>query len=911
MALLTILTALGYSQSAQAQTFKADIFWQTSGQCWQTGTLGAEAFECDNATAPEYLNSHMIDNETGVEPFKVAQPGQYCSYTGLDTLDRPEEAPVFTAGEPAAHQIGDGHGNVCAAWAHSGEPEQWGVQTHNDPPEGFECALTTPGQRCGMERYFSLATPEAVKTLKGLNDWPWASYLEGTRFIDTAAFRLYNPAEILAWEQGGAPSGAGWGYVCPVVEDRTSGDILELCDEQWYGPAREHENDEPEWEGRTFVSECKTDPAGLGHNVDRIVSDGSEVLLNGFNEPPEISSPFNVNWLGVGFSAAGMQQYSELDDLPFKFKTSHGGRSSQPELGSGCGRSSSTKATEWALIGVANGVESWEVDKTAGRLPPTTAFTEFEAREAEVSSQAASEITATEAKVTGDVNPNGFETTWNVQYGPLNVETYATPEANLGATRLKPTPVAGTLTGLSSGTTYYYRIKTTHTFNVNGTKERQISYGPLETFTTAVPQCAGANLFAAGSSLQALAQDNVWTGDFNSAADKSLYACNGKDGSGGTPKVSYEATGSGAGYGKWEEKHEYSKYGLIGTDAPVSGGEQAKVEEQRTEPTLPGKIMSIPVLQGAIAVVVHLPSGCTATSGPAPGRLVLNNKTLEGIYAGTITEWSEISSAENGEDEIVGEKCNTHSKISVIVRKDRSGTSHILKRYLNLLVAGASEMENGEMKTWGEVAEDGAENLLWPRAAHVIHAKEELDAGLLTEVAATPGSIGYASLAGTREKHSFVPPEGGEGKATFWVELENESSTSKGKTTRKFKDPASNGDVAAKASANCADTVYQNGTKVFPPPLVTEPWNDVAAEVRSKTYSLCGLTYEMALSDYEAYGGTAKETGTARDYLNYLLDKKGGQADVATHDYLALPEEILIESQRAIAGMEGAEGHTG
>ena len=50
------------------------------------------------------------------------------------------------------------------------------------------------------------------------------------------------------------------------------------------------------------------------------------------------------------------------------------------------------------------------------------------------------------------------------------------------------------------------------------------------------------------------------------------------------------------------------------------------------------------MLQGAVAIIVNLPAGCIPSSKSAfPGRLVLNNVTLEKIFHGTITKWSEIT----------------------------------------------------------------------------------------------------------------------------------------------------------------------------------------------------------------------------------------------------------------------------
>jgi len=416
-------------------------------------------------------------------------------------------------------------------------------------------------------------------------------------------------------------------------------------------------------------------------------------------------------------------------------------------------------------------------------------------------------------------------------------------------------------------------------------------------------QCSGSNTKGAGSSLQEVAE-GVWTAKFNSTKDKSLFACNGKHGSKGTPLVSYESIGSGNGYKKWHEKTQYGVYGFVGTDNTVNAAEKAAVEAQG----LGGKVMTIPVAQSAVAIDMHLPAGCTeATSTVAAGRLALNDIQLEGIYRGTITKWSQLLGAENAGNALTcAEESQKEAAIIPVARLDKSGTTHIFKKFLGEVFVGKFEDEEPASKTWYEVSEGGEINLQWPKAAHVVKAKTETNLGVLKEVEETAGSVGYTNLADARNNAKFVPPAGGAKTAMFWAELESSQKVSKGKVTRTFKDPSSNGDVAAKASSNCKSTEYSNGTAVFPPPKLTEPWNEVTTKLSSKTYALCGLTYDLALTNYETYpGGTNEEATTTANFLNYVLDPKGGQGDIKNNDYLGLPAELLTEAKEGPAAIEG------
>ena len=134
-----------------------------------------------------------------------------------------------------------------------------------------------------------------------------------------------------------------------------------------------------------------------------------------------------------------------------------------------------------------------------------------------------------------------------------------------------------------------------------------------------------------------------------------------------------------------------------------------------------------------------------------------------------------------------------------------------------------------------------------------------------------------------------------------WVEIENESK--KGKA--KYADPATNGDVEAAAEANCKKTVYSNGKNPFPPPAVTEPWNEVTTKTAEKTYPLCGFTYVLTISKYSLFGAETSvgEAETVKNLLQYIADKKGGQTAIANHDYEALPSTVDKEAVSGAAAI--------
>jgi ABC-type phosphate transport system substrate-binding protein len=406
-------------------------------------------------------------------------------------------------------------------------------------------------------------------------------------------------------------------------------------------------------------------------------------------------------------------------------------------------------------------------------------------------------------------------------------------------------------------------------------------------------QCSGSNITAAGSTLQKLAQVSIWDPGFNTSANAD--ACNGTQGTKGTPKVAYESIGSGAGLEKWGVKghaFEAGNFAIVTTDEPVNAAQKSEIESHETE-AVTETVQSIPVLQAAVAVIVNLPANCTASSTAAPGRLVLDNTTLEKIWTAQITKWSEIK---DGGDTISGAGCNAETTISHVVREDGSGTTHVFKKYLGLISTTPFETEKGETLDWDQISE-GKENTVWPAADHVIRGNG--GGGLVTKVAETPSSIGYANLADARSNGGFSKT-GGPGTAKFWVEVQN-SGTSE--TKAKYADPSTDGDTEALANANCAKTKYTNGSgEKFPPKSTADTWNAVTTNTKEKAYPICGLTYDMVLSKYGDYPGTNKEEPiTAGNFLTWVLQNKndGGQNELLNHDYEPLPKNLIKE---ALAG---------
>jgi ABC-type phosphate transport system substrate-binding protein len=402
-------------------------------------------------------------------------------------------------------------------------------------------------------------------------------------------------------------------------------------------------------------------------------------------------------------------------------------------------------------------------------------------------------------------------------------------------------------------------------------------------------QCSGSNIVGKGSSLQKLAQQTVWGPSFNTSSN--IKACNGTQGSKGIPTVTYESVGSGAGMEGWGvNKHAFeSAFAFIGTDEPPDALQHEEIQSHAKHPK-ENTLETIPVLQAAVSVIVRLPKSCVGTSTSNPGRIVLDNVTLEKIFRGVITKWSEIT--DNG-DKLSGTGCNAETTITRVVRHDQSGTTSIFKKYLALI--------NGEKNIVGELGwrelAVGANNTEWPGT--VSKPSESGGGALVKLVNETPSSIGYANLADARANGNFAPPVGGKNTARFWTPVQNNGLEQEEET---YTDPSSNGDAKELANSNCANTEYTNGEVPFPPSSTLALWNEVTTKTAEPNYTLCGLTYDLAFHEYSQYPGmTLEEATSANNYLLFVLAGGGGQELIKKHDYLALPPALHTEA------VEGAE----
>jgi ABC-type phosphate transport system substrate-binding protein len=400
--------------------------------------------------------------------------------------------------------------------------------------------------------------------------------------------------------------------------------------------------------------------------------------------------------------------------------------------------------------------------------------------------------------------------------------------------------------------------------------------------TPASASCAGAGIKGQGSTLQEVAQHEVWIPGYN-----------GKCGE--TKIEEYKGTGSGAGLASWGVGGGAAVFGranaYVGTDQPPNPTQKGEIEGHGV-----GKVLSIPTLQAAVSVDMHLPAGCTAAESSnkaSKGRLVLTLKTLEAIFSRKVTKWSEIK---DGGDKLLPSGCEGTSEIIRVVRKEGSGTTAITKKFLFEI----NDKPVDGTKTWDDLAEQN-KNLEWPEEG-VDLERAEGGKGVAKKVAELAGSVGYANLADARAVAAFTPAGGGgEGKPTFWADLQHNYPTE----PATYTDPSTNKESNTKAQSNCTSEKYVTDNSEgkigkFPPPSTESAWNDVTAALKEGKYALCGFTYDLSLTHF---GGAAPETTTEEvetvsAYFKYILNE--GQPALTGSDYLGLPE-AKTESKNVLA----------
>jgi hypothetical protein len=211
--------------------------------------------------------------------------------------------------------------------------------------------------------------------------------------------------------------------------------------------------------------------------------------------------------------------------------------------------------------------------------------------------------------------------------------------------------------------------------------------------------CQGGPTKGEGSSLQATAQEQVWT----LSVFYTSFGCG--SGAVSTSPVSYKSDGSGCGIAsigggpQTEEKCSTFQAGaakpgeraaetrFAASDAPLTPTEKANAEASGG--TNPGVLHQIPVAVAAVTVIVHFPEGCK-----------LENPAQTGGNGDTTTGGFPVPEAKAGEVK-AGEEDRNNDPTGAYTGDSVSVTEQTLR--VHITAAELEKIWDGEAVTWGDV----------------------------------------------------------------------------------------------------------------------------------------------------------------------------------------------------------------
>jgi hypothetical protein len=425
------------------------------------------------------------------------------------------------------------------------------------------------------------------------------------------------------------------------------------------------------------------------------------------------------------------------------------------------------------------------------------------------------------------------------------------------------------------------------------------------TSASAAEPC-GSELNGAGSSLQGVAQTEVWSSGWKGGE------CEKK------PEVKYFSTSSGKGLEQWGANKgvlggsagpEKPFPMFVATDIAPEGPTTIKATQlynmdsagaRNGETEASNEVVAIPVAQSAIAVVVSLPEGCKAEK--AEETVLVKSKALE-------EEWEKGPVAFKSliQTNLLGKSCEEvkkEEKTGFLPRLEASssasGETAGFKRYLAQVGP-----EKNEYKTLTKTAEESAKTEWSKGLSSGLPVEKENTTGkaLAQNVLKTAGSTGYVDLADAMAAgFKSKPEEVVKGHESFFVKIQNNKKESAEPT---YASPEN------KHASNCSGVEY----KEIPSEVdFSVDWSKVIdknVEAGGETnYPICTLTFDLAWLDYGAPEVSETQLYSEEnwiglfEYLRYIVtpEKEGGGQSTKLEEehYAKLPIKVATETQGAM-----------
>jgi ABC-type phosphate transport system substrate-binding protein len=383
--------------------------------------------------------------------------------------------------------------------------------------------------------------------------------------------------------------------------------------------------------------------------------------------------------------------------------------------------------------------------------------------------------------------------------------------------------------------------------------------------------CGGSAITGQGSSLQKVAQQNVWSPGFSGVSGVCPSG----------PTVTYNSTGSGGGLKEWNHDgiKGFINTGLsfIGTDDPPTPAQVTNIDGVADG----AHVVVIPVAQTSISIIANLPANCSFAEETG-----ITNLDLQKVFRGSLKTWSGLETTE-------GSGCN--SPITRVVRKDGSGTTYQFKTYLARMNGGSLPCVN---KSWLELrpisGPEPTPNQTWPETctgnnlSAVVKPPANGGGEVVKKTNEVDGAIGYAATPDVKT-------------SAFNANLTSAALQNNGKVA------AGSGFFATPetgTSANCTSTPYYVPSDARPGAGdgIGVDWSTIFGvypNIQGSGYPLCTLTFVLAfhgMSLVQAGGSppegpfTEGQYTTTNDYLREYIVQAAGQEDIDSNYYAPLPE---------------------
>jgi phosphate transport system substrate-binding protein len=308
------------------------------------------------------------------------------------------------------------------------------------------------------------------------------------------------------------------------------------------------------------------------------------------------------------------------------------------------------------------------------------------------------------------------------------------------------------------------------------------------------------------------------------------------------PEVSVSYAGLGSGAGLCRIMNSTSKCPITDTSLPraVDFAGSDSILSSSDYIQFPD-LQMYPILVGAVAPIVNIPGINTSS------RLVLSVEALAQIFRGSIMFWNDPAIFLTNIPAV--QALLPPSRIEIVVRADKSGTTEILKKSLGRIdPIFLSQIGTSSSSTWPGVST----------------TKIMRSVNIAAYVQQTPYSIGYTDLSLAQAIGLIVPQLM---RPTGIVEA---SATSLG--------------VAA------AERGLDFGNNGDPPTYLTA---DIGGTIGSQSWPLCGYTYLVMRKNTLRPGSTCNTRRQTVLFWEWFLTSDSAKSISRTHLFSPLPQSIV------------------